>query len=60
MLAQKTWPTESRASAFNRMRQRTARRKNEQQLNAPAATTKPHRAPAMVRQTPLQSTPRSE
>src|SRR5579872_5200361 len=59
MLAQNTVPTGRRASAFNRIRQRTARRKNDRQVVAAAAAIYSPRAAAIVCQTRSQSTPRS-
>ena len=58
MLAQKTVATPRRPSALRRMRQRTARWKNEKQASATPAAMNRKSAWAMMFQTRPQSTPR--
>src|SRR5215467_428999 len=59
MLIQNTVGMLNRPSAFSRMRQRIDRRKKENVVAQSAAAMYRRRAPAMVRHTFLQSTPRT-
>src|SRR5215472_4284116 len=59
MLIQNTVPMLNRPSAFSRTRQRIERTKKENDVAQSAAATYRRRAPAIVRQTFFQSTPRT-